>query len=70
MGALPPGLQAAAGSAVADAIGCDHVLRPVDGLVALGARLGRVFGKIRVLCDGGCAQVARRIGLGLPVAAL
>ncbi len=41
-----------------------------DGLVALGTRLGRVFGKIRVLCDGGCAQVARQIGLGLTVAAL
>ena len=40
LGTLPPGLQAAAGGAVAYAVCCDHVLCPVDGLVALGARLG------------------------------
>ena len=43
----------------------NHFLRAVDGLIALGARFGRFFGKDRVLCDGGCAQVARRIGLEL-----
>ena len=44
--------------AVTGAVSGDHVLRSADGPIALGAGLGSVFGKVWVLCDGRCAQIA------------
>lgn len=52
LGAFLSGVQVVVGGAVANVVCSGHVLCPVDGLVALSARLWHVIGKGRFLCCG------------------